>query len=152
MYLTTPHNTVNLIMHPEKGATGMQARIVKAQEICANRFMSFFTPKFSLWQACWEVLGLVGSLTRSCKPSTSTTRGMQAFGGSNLITVKEAIMPKSHNQKLTTHVSKKSTSRFNVISKTGRSIARKVPFSTAIRLKNAQPELSIKFDSMVGVA
>lgn len=62
----------------------------------------------------------------------------------------EAIMPKSHTQKLTTHVSEKSKSRFNVISKTGRSIARKVPFSTAIRLKNAQPEFTIKFDSMVG--
>jgi len=62
------------------------------------------------------------------------------------------IMPKSHNQNLTTNVSKKSTSRFNVLTRSGRSIARKVPFSTAIRLKNAQPELFIKFDSMVGVA
>ncbi|MFK5949321.1 MAG: hypothetical protein QM500_11205 [Methylococcales bacterium] len=69
----------------------------------------------------------------------------------------EAIMPKVHapkpsiNKKLTNNVSKKSISRFNVLTKSGRSIARKIPFKEAVHLKNAQPELFIKFDSMVGV-
>lgn len=48
------------------------------------------------------MVGVLGSL-RTCRfldpilqPGTPTTRGMQASGGSNLITVKEAIMPDSN--------------------------------------------------------
>lgn len=70
----------------------------------------------------------------------------------------EAVMPKIHttnlsNKKtLTLNVSKKSQSRFNVLTKSGQSIARKVPFSKAITLKSKHPEFTIKFDSMEGVA
>ena len=56
-------------------------------------------------------------------------------------------MPKNHTQKLTNHVSK-SQSRFNVLTRSGRSIARRVPFQTAIRLKSGQPDLTIKFSNM----
>ena len=44
--------------------------------------------------------------------------------------------------------SNKTQSRFNVIARSGRSVARKVTFQTAIRLKFGHPELTIKFDSM----
>jgi len=90
----------------------------------------------------WLVAMPVRQLRSVCLPMIGVV-WRQVF---NLLTG-IAIM-KSHTTKLTNHVSKKSTSRFNVLTRSGRSIARKVPFSTAIQLKNKQPELSIKFDSM----
>ena len=52
-------------------------------------------------------------------------------------------------QKPTKTVSgKKSQSRFNVLTRSGRSIARKIPFHEAISLKAGHPGLLIKFDSM----
>ena len=62
----------------------------------------------------------------------------------------EAIMP-IHNRttKPTKTVSgNQSQSRFNVFTQSGRSIARRVPFQTAIRLKSGQPNLTIKFSGM----
>ena len=69
--------------------------------------------------------------------------GLQSYKG-------ETAM-RNYTQKLTNHVSKSSQSRFNVLTRSGRSIARSVPFNTAIRLKYGHPEFLIKFDSM-GVA
>lgn len=103
------------------------------------------------------MVGCIGRL-RSAVPLYGSANLIQsasndfALSRGGLKSYKGETAMRNHTQKLTTHVSKKSKSRFNVISKTGRSIARKVPFSTAIRLKNNQPELTIKFDSMVGVA
>jgi len=55
---------------------------------------------------------------------------------------------RNRTQKLTNPVSKKTQSRFNVITRSGRSIARKITFPQAIQLKNQTPAALIKFDSM----
>jgi len=55
-------------------------------------------------------------------------------------------------QKPNKTVSNRTQSKFNVIARSGRSIARKVTFQTAIRLKSGHPELTIKFDSMGAIA
>jgi len=83
--------------------------------------------------------------------SNSLKQELLLTDGVGLVAKRWGMSQHSHTTKLTNNVSKKSTSRFNVLTRSGRSIARKVPFSTAIGLKNAQPELFIKFDSMVGV-
>jgi len=58
----------------------------------------------------------------------------------------------NRTQKLTNSVSKKSQSRFNVLTRSGRSIARKVLFTQAVQLKNQSPAVLIKFDSMERIA
>ena len=151
MYLTTPHNTANLITHPEKGAP----RIAVLETNGISRIHAVFLCKKSQFLVMLDWVrkpkGLVDSFVPLLQPFPVRHHDCSRFVGFKTLQT-EAIMPRIHKTKpsniLTAHVSKKLTSRFNVISKTGRSIARKVPFSTAIHLKNEQPELTIKFDSM----
>jgi len=61
-------------------------------------------------------------------------------------TVKESIM---HILK-TPNKSVSAQSRFNVVTRSGRSLARYVPFNQAIRLKASHPDSLIKFAGMEG--
>lgn len=89
----------------EKGANGKASPNSQGtRDMCHQVHVFFYAKNFFM-------VGVLGSL-RTCRfldpilqPGASTTRRMQAFGGSNLITVKEAAMPKSHNLKPSNNVS-----------------------------------------------
>jgi len=60
--------------------------------------------------------------------------------------LKQELLPTERTQR--SNSSQKPQSRFNVFTRLGRSIARKIPFNEAIQIKTGHPEFSIKFDSM----
>ncbi|NOR68492.1 MAG: hypothetical protein GQ532_02145 [Methylomarinum sp.] len=83
----------------------------------------------------------------SSNPMQSATQRFEPKSGGYIPSTGETAM-RNHTQKLTNLASKKSQSRFNVLTQSGRSIARKIPFNEAIRLKSGQPDLTIKFSGM----
>ena len=106
------------------------------------------------------MLGWVGSRKagRSVCPVDQPTQLDTMIGlmllGFKTIQTEAIVMPKSHSTKppkqntQSPNSSQKPQSRFNVFTRSGRSIARKIPFNEAIQIKTGHPEFSIKFDSM----
>jgi len=132
MLLTIKVYTSTLNTHSQKTSAGIGVPNVAAQPLICGFFVPIAQHSFmvgwveqskdwpgatSVRQLCSVRLPMIGVVWR---------RVFNLFSG-------VAIM-KNHPQELTNHVSKKSQSRFNVLTRSGRSIARRVPFQTAIRL------------------
>ena len=151
--LTSSNYQANQPMHLQKTSAGIGVPNVAAQPLICGFFVPIAQHSFlvgwveqskdwpgatSVRQLCSVRLPMIGVVWR---------RVYNLFS-------KVAIMFKIHKTKpltqetLTTSVNSKSQSRFNVLTKSGLSIARRVPFSTAIQLKNGQPDLTIKFSGM----
>jgi len=84
----------------------------------------------------------------SANPVQSATQDFALLRGGYSTLQETAIM---HTLK-TPNKSVSAQSRFNVITRSGRSLARYVPFSQAIRLKASHPNSLIKFAGMEGRA
>lgn len=149
MLLTFNSYTSILNMHSKKTSVGFSSPFSSGAIAMCHLVYGFFIAYLIVMVGVLGGFKPAGSRTRSTNLMHSPPKSLVAFGGDFKIIVLEAIMPlKKHNQKLTNNVSKKSQSRFNVLTRSGRSIARRVPFSTAIRLKSGQPSLTIKFSGM----
>ena len=151
--LTFSPTNANLYIHSQKTSVGIGVPNVAAQPLICGFFVPIAQRSFLVgWveqSKDWPSATSVRQLCSVCLPMIGVVwrRVYNLFS-------KVAIMLKIHKTKpltqetLTNAVSKKFQSRFNVLTRSGRSIARKVPFNTAIHLKNGHPDFLIKFDSM----
>jgi len=165
MLLTTPQSTAIILPKPVthlldyscKSMGRFQTRKSKGVGYTPQGVWLFLCPKSILSKLKNLPLWWGGWLERYSLYTASETNFLphrpkyQTFSGGLSLSKGDSHMT-SHAQKLTIPVSKKYQSRFNVLTRTGRSIARKVLFTQAVQLKNQTPTVLIKFDSMERIA
>jgi len=80
----------------------------------------------------------------SSNPAQSATPRLEPTGG-GYSTLQETATMRNPTSKLAKSASNQYQSRFNVVTRSGRSLVRRVPFSEAVSVKNHHPKALIKF-------
>ena len=129
--------------------TGQKRPLLSVVFLCPSKIINtgLFRVKSFMVDCIGHPLGWSVPVADSLNPIQSASQRFRPKVGGYISSTGETAM-RNHTQNPTNHVGKKLQSRFNVLTRSGRSIARSVPFQTAIRLKSEQSSLIIKFSGM----